>query len=273
MLHVQVHTVCPCSSCKAKSMLLSKSILHAHVRATCPCLCKSMSMLHVHVHAASPCPCCMSMSMLQYMSMLQSISMLQHMSMLYIYSFPCCIPHVQAACPIVRIRAACPCPCRMSMSTQNVEKGTNTNMVTIMVMDTDMGADTDIDMDMNRDMDTDRDEWKRIFWSDSKQIDANISLHYSCFASKGVSFGWTKTPKLAVSLFRETTKTNLLVLNSVKISFGSFDMNRVSYDTLLPSLSSIVKWYNMYVKCRTITLMSTKIIHNRSRIVTLTRFS
>ncbi len=55
---------------------------------------------------------------------------------------------------------------------------------------------------------------------------------FSCFESKVVRFGSTGTLKLAVLLFRETTETSLFVSDSVKTSFGSFDTNRVSYDTL-----------------------------------------
>jgi hypothetical protein len=41
------------------------------------------------------------------------------------------------------------------------------------------------------------------------------------FASKVVSFSSTETHKLAVSLFHETTKTSLFVLDSVKTNIGS----------------------------------------------------
>ncbi len=55
--------------------------------------------------------------------------------------------------------------------------------------------------------------------------------------SKVVSFGSTETPKLAVSLFHETTETNLFVSDSVKTNFGSsfgcFGMHRVSWGTLV----------------------------------------
>jgi hypothetical protein len=48
-----------------------------------------------------------------------------------------------------------------------------------------------------------------------------------CFAFKVVSFSSTKTPKLAVLLFR-ITKTNFFVSNSIGtifgLSFGSIDM-------------------------------------------------
>ncbi len=47
-----------------------------------------------------------------------------------------------------------------------------------------------------------------------------ISHHYSCFASKVVSFSSIETSKLAVSLFRETTEINLFVSDSVETSFG-----------------------------------------------------
>jgi hypothetical protein len=47
-----------------------------------------------------------------------------------------------------------------------------------------------------------------------------------------VIFATTETPKLAVLLFPDTTKTSLFVSDSVKTSFGSFDKNRVSQDTL-----------------------------------------
>jgi hypothetical protein len=43
-----------------------------------------------------------------------------------------------------------------------------------------------------------------------------------------VSFASTETPKLAVLLFPETTKTSLFVSYSVKTSFSSFYTNRVS---------------------------------------------
>jgi hypothetical protein len=59
-----------------------------------------------------------------------------------------------------------------------------------------------------------------------------ISQHYICFASKVVSFGLTETPKLAVSLFRETSQTNLFVSDNFETSSGSFGMNRVSYDSI-----------------------------------------
>ncbi len=56
--------------------------------------------------------------------------------------------------------------------------------------------------------------------------------HHSCSTYKVVSFASTETPKLAVSLYRETTKTILFVSDSVETSFGSgfgcLDMNRVS---------------------------------------------
>jgi hypothetical protein len=51
------------------------------------------------------------------------------------------------------------------------------------------------------------------------------------FTSKVVINSLTKTPKLAVLLFRETTETNLFVSDSVNTnlgySFDSVDMNRV----------------------------------------------
>jgi hypothetical protein len=50
---------------------------------------------------------------------------------------------------------------------------------------------------------------------------------YSCFASKVISFGSTKTLKLVVSVFRETTETNLFFRIMLKNSFGSFYMKRV----------------------------------------------
>ncbi len=39
--------------------------------------------------------------------------------------------------------------------------------------------------------------------------------HHSCFAPKAVSFVSIETPKLAVSLFRETSETSLFVTDSV----------------------------------------------------------
>jgi hypothetical protein len=66
ILHVNVHTACPCPYC------ISMSMQHVHVYATCSCLwCMSRSvllstsMLHVNVHASSLCPCCMFMFMQQ----------------------------------------------------------------------------------------------------------------------------------------------------------------------------------------------------------------
>jgi hypothetical protein len=56
-------------------------------------------------------------------------------------------------------------------------------------------------------------------------------FYYSRFASKVVSFGSTKTLKLAVSQFQETSETSLFVSDSVKTSFGSFDTKRTSKDT------------------------------------------
>jgi hypothetical protein len=53
-------------------------------------------------------------------------------------------------------------------------------------------------------------------------------IFFSCFASKVVCFGLTETPKLTVSLFRETTETSLFILDSVKTSLSSLDLNRVS---------------------------------------------
>ncbi len=58
-----------------------------------------------------------------------------------------------------------------------------------------------------------------------------IGLCYShCFHPKFFLF-WVQ-PKLAVSLFRETTETNLFVSNSLETSFISsyscFDINQVS---------------------------------------------
>jgi hypothetical protein len=41
--------------------------------------------------------------------------------------------------------------------------------------------------------------------------------YYSCIASKVVSFGSTKTLKLAVSQFQETSETSLFVSDSVKL--------------------------------------------------------
>jgi hypothetical protein len=58
---------------------------------------------------------------------------------------------------------------------------------------------------------------------------SQILCYYSCFTFKVDSFGSIETPKLAVSLFRETTKTNLFVSDSVKTScgpsFSSFAIN------------------------------------------------
>ncbi len=61
---------------------------------------------------------------------------------------------------------------------------------------------------------------------------SKIVCYYSYFTSKVVGFGSTKTLKLADLLFRETTKTNLFVQDSVETNFGSFDTNRFSQDTL-----------------------------------------
>ncbi len=61
---------------------------------------------------------------------------------------------------------------------------------------------------------------------------SQILCHYSCLAPKVFRFGSTDALKLAVSLFRETTETNLFVSDSIETSFGSsfsfLDMNQVS---------------------------------------------
>jgi hypothetical protein len=60
---------------------------------------------------------------------------------------------------------------------------------------------------------------------------SQILCYYSCFASKVVRFSFPKPLKIAISLFPETSETNLFVSDSVETSFGfSFgflDLNQV----------------------------------------------
>ncbi len=51
--------------------------------------------------------------------------------------------------------------------------------------------------------------------------------YYSCIASKVVSFGSTKTLKLAVSQFQETSETSLFVSDSVKLVSVLFIWNEL----------------------------------------------
>jgi hypothetical protein len=54
---------------------------------------------------------------------------------------------------------------------------------------------------------------------------SQILCYYSCLLST-VAFGSTKTPKLGVLLFSNTTETNLFVSDSVETIFGpGFDLS------------------------------------------------
>jgi hypothetical protein len=80
---------------------------------------------------------------------------------------------------------------------------------------------------------------------------SQILCYYSCFSSRVISLGSTKTPKQAASLFRETAETNILVSDSVKASFGSifgsFNINRVSQDTLATQANYIKKVTKLWI--------------------------
>ncbi len=62
----------------------------------------------------------------------------------------------------------------------------------------------------------------------AKQSETKQNIVMIKLASQVARFGSTQTPKLAVLLFRNTTETSLFVLNNVKTSLDSFDMNQVS---------------------------------------------
>jgi hypothetical protein len=138
--------------------------LHVHVHVQVHTISMSMlraiSMLHVHIHTSCPCPCCISIPVLYvYVNSAYSTPCCKFMSILYVLC-PChATAHVHAACPIVHVHASCPRP-RMHANAVCL----HTCCVSMPTQDTDM----------NRDSGTD--EWKRIFWRELKQIEANISF-------------------------------------------------------------------------------------------------
>jgi hypothetical protein len=82
---------------------------------------------------------------------------------------PCCM------CPFCM--SNCPCPCLMFKTTLNVHANAVCLHPCCMSIPT---QDMDTDTDMNRDRGTD--DWKRIFWSELKQIEATFSFLGSlCF--------------------------------------------------------------------------------------------
>jgi hypothetical protein len=64
-----------------------------------------------------------------------------------------------------------------------------------------------------------------------------VSACFGLFRSVSVSFGFTETPKLAVSISKRNNRNKRFVSNSAETSFGSsfgcFESKLVSKDTLI----------------------------------------